>query len=627
MFHPWEEGFYLSVVGVVSSDGDRTVFWFVHNQRMPTVHGSPRLQELIDSADLVVAHNFKFDMNVLRYSGINFDDTDIWCTQVAEYLLNGQDKDVSYSLDETSKRYGFEGKLDCVKEQWLLGVETKDIDPDMLFEYVLSDAELCLGVYQKQIEKAQELNLVRLIELQSEYIKCLSDIEINGFKCDVNRAKQIIEETESKIESLETEFKELCGEPHLNMGSPQQRSACLFGGPIKVSVPKWVTIPLKTKPETIYKEVLEVHEYEHPGLGFEPPKRARKTASGHWPADKLTLDQLSCGKNKLLKRVKELLFEHSHLNKIKNTIEGKGGKGLVNRIAPDGLIHPKINNTVTTTGRLSSDSQQFPRGNTSPIKECIVPRYDGIYQIDLSQIEWRAAAQLSQDTVMIKEINDKVDQHIQAVKDLMELKFTSKSDPESKANRDHAKVFNFRMIYGGDSYGFFMDPKMPRFSKAKWKKICEGFQSKYAGLSEYNTRNIGHVLSNATLAIPTGRYFRFKKEVYKDGVKTYNERQIKNYPVQGLAGGDVLPLLATVIRRGLCSGGFKTKLILTVHDSLVFDYVESELGRLNKLCLTVASLLPQYYEAYFGHRWHTRIDAEAEVGPNYGALKFYGETK
>ena len=632
VFSPWMPGWYLSVVGIVSSDGYRKTFWFYHNDIVPTVQAVPQIQKEIDKADVCVAHNWKFDMNVLRAIGVNFDHTNFWCTMVAEYLLNGQDKDIAYGLSPTSERHGFPPKLDKVKLEWDRGKDTCEIDAPLLEEYVLDDAQLALNIYLKQHKLAQEFEMVRLIELQSEYIKVLSDIETNGFLFDAVVARNIVKDTEQKIEELEAEFREICNEPYLNLSSPQQKSAVLFGGKLKVGIPKWVTIPRKTLPETVYKEIIETHEYTHPGIGFSPPKGLSLGKFGYYSTDKNVVNLLNPGRNKVLRRAKEILFEHSHYNKLKNTLEGQDGNGLLNKICEDGLIHPTLNNAVTATGRLSSsdpNSQNLPRGNTSPIKTCIKARFDGIYQIDLSQIEWRGAAELSQDEVMINEVNSGIDQHIQAVvdPDLMGLKFIDKSDPESKKNRDNAKVFNFRMIYGGSGYGFYRDEKMPDFSLRKWNKICAGFERKYRGLAEYNARNIGYVLSHGFLTIPTGRRFKFKKTLFKDGIYTYNDRQVKNYPVQGLSGGDMLPLLAVVIRRGLVAGKFKSIIILTVHDSLVFDYKDGELERLNKLCLAAAKALPQYYEAYFGHKWVTKLDAESEIGPNYGTLKGYDETK
>jgi DNA polymerase-1 len=630
--NPWAEGFYLSVVGVVDNEGNKKVFWFEHEEVMPTLRAIPDIQAVLDTYDVVIAHNWKFDMNVLRSYHLNFDKANLWCTMVGEYLLSGQEGSVSLKLADTAERYGVGHKLDEVRVEWERGIDTRFIDHEKIERYVLSDAELALYIYEHQAPIAEKKGMTRLIQLQSEYIKVLSDIETNGFKFDLDKAKEIIEDTDRQIAELEAEFKEMVNEPYLNMASPQQRSAVLFGGPIKIGIPKWVIRTLKTKPESLYREIVEEHEYLHPGIGFSPPQGVKKTKTGYWPTDKGTLDQLSCGRNAKLKRAKELLFDHSHLHKLKNTLLGQNDNGLVNKVERDGLIHPTLNNTVTATGRLSSsnpNSQNLPRGNTSPIKKCITPRFDGIYQIDLSQIEWRAAAWLSQDRVMIDEINAKVDQHIEAVvnPNLMGLKFISKDDPESKKNRDNAKVFNFRMIYGGSPYGFYLDPKMPDFSKKRWAQICNGFDDKYCGLKAQNDKFIQSQLTTGMVQIPTGRFFKFQKSIYKEGYWQYNERQAKNYPVQGIAGGDMLPLLAVIIRRGLVKGGYRSKLILTVHDSLVFDFVADELEKLNKLCLTVAKNLPTYFEAYFGHKWNTRIDAESEVGPDYGTLKFYGETK
>lgn len=632
-FSPWQSTWYATVVGVVDSDGFNQTLWFTHKDKLPTTRAVEILQQIIDDADIVVAHNWKYDMHSLRALGINFDNANVWCTMVAEYLLCGQDKDVSLSLGNTAERYGLEPKLDKVKLEWDRGIHTKDIDADLLEEYVLDDAQKALKIFAFQQPKVDELNQRRLIELQSEYIKVLTDIERNGFLFDSDRAKEIVLETNKQIAMVEDEFRILCNEPNLNLSSAQHKSAVLFGGRIKFKRSiGWHVTTLKTKPESLYKEMWEEVEYDHPGIGFEPPMTNKKGKNGYYSTDKKIVDQLNSGRNKILRRAKELLLEHSHLNKIASTIDGIGDSGLLNKVEEDGLIHPTLNNTTTATGRLSSsnpNSQNLPRGNTSPIKTCIKPRHDGIYQVDLSQIEWRAAAVCGNDAVMLKEINDKIDQHIQAVidKNLMGLTFIDKSDPESKKNRDNAKIFNFRMIYGGSPYGFYLDPKMPAFNKKRWAQICAGFETKYSGLADYNNRNIRHVFSHGTLAIPTGRRFQFKKEIFKDGMWNYNPRQVKNYPVQGLAGGDILPLMAVIIRRGMVALGLKSKLILTVHDSLVFDYFKDELESLNKLCLNVASNLPKYIEAYFGFKWACRLDAESEIGPNYGSLKFYDQTK
>lgn len=248
-----------------------------------------------------------------------------------------------------------------------------------------------------------------------------------------------------------------------------------------------------------------------------------------------------------------------------------------------------------------------------------------ILQFDLSQIEWRAAAWLSQDKVMIHEINSGIDQHVQACIDpnLMNIGFKDKSDPESKRNRNHAKTFNFRMIYKGSAWGFYLDPDMPKFPLNRWESIANGFYNKYSGLATWQEETIKTVYKqNGFIRIPTGRCFQFKKSLQKDGSYDYNEKSICNYPIQGISGGDVLPLCAVIIRRGIIKYGIAAKLILTVHDSLVYD-VKDDVDKLARLCMLTVRSLPNYISEYFGINWNVDLDGEIEIGPNYGSIKPY----
>lgn len=630
---PWQEGFY-STCSAIFCESDHKLHWLDHCTEPPSPGFLRETQDVFDNSPLVVAHNWKYDINVYRWLGLNIDKVNLYDTMVAEYLINGQNKDVSYKLSDLAKRYELEPKYDRVRAFWEDGVETRDIPVDVLEEYVLHDAELALQIYHIQKPILEDLNLTKLVALQSEYIKVLSDIEYHGFIFDAKRAAGVLQEYNARLVEIVQEIKDISDMPFLNLSSAQHKSAMLFGGEIKVPETTWEIKTLKSKPVSYYREVTRDVVKQIEGLGFQPPSSEKKGKSGAFSASRGVVEQLTCGgkgtdrRRKI--RVKELLLEHSTINKLVNSLLGKSGDtGLITKIAGDGRVHPSMNNIVTATGRLSSsnpNSQNFPREGTSPIKLCIVPEFDGIYQIDLSQIEWRAAAFLSNDTVMIDEINSGIDQHAKAVTDLMELEFISKSDPKSKENRNHAKVFNFRMIYGGSPYGFYLDYKMPNFSKTKWNRIVNKFFEKYSGLKDWQDRNIIEAQRTGILALPTGRRFHFRKDTMVDGMLTWNERQFKNYPVQGIAGGDILPLLAVIIRRGCVAAGLRSKIILTVHDSLVFDYVEEELERLNKLCLTVASSLPKYIESFFGFKWTTKIDAESEIGPNYGSLKGYDET-
>jgi DNA polymerase-1 len=243
-------------------------------------------------------------------------------------------------------------------------------------------------------------------------------------------------------------------------------------------------------------------------------------------------------------------------------------------------------------------------------------------QVDLSQIEWRAAAWLAQDQEMIREINGGVDQHVATVRELMELSFVDKSDKQSKENRNHAKIFNFRMIYGGSEWGFFLDVNMPSFTIAKWRRIIANFFAKYNGLKKLQDDNWKHVIRHGELHLPTGRWFKFHKAQIKDTMFTYRVNQTKNFIVQGISGGDFLPLMGVVIRRGMKAMGLKSKLILTVHDSILFDYADDERDRLAKLCYDVGNNLDKYIRAYFGIDWNVKLEVEVEAGRTYGDLNY-----
>jgi DNA polymerase-1 len=614
---PWEPGFYLTCVGLVSSDGDQHVVWFDHSEHEPTPNGTALIQTLVDGAQEIVGHNLKHDLNILRKLGVNFEGKLLHCTMVSEYILSGQDVyNRHFDLNSVAEYYDLEPKDDKVKSYWDNNVDTYDIPAGLLEPYVLQDCLLPLKILFKQKVRAMASKTKSVMDLQNEFILSLSDIEMNGFKFDKDRAQGIVQEYGDLAKEMEKAFQVLVGERHINMGSPIQLSAILYGGILKLKWKEWTILELKTRPESKYWEKEMKEEKVVMGMGFLPLPKTKRD-DGYFKTSKEVIVKLKA-RTQRQREIKALLLKYSAVAQVVSQLGGKEGtKGLMSKIQPDGFIHCQLNQALTKTGRLSSsdpNSQNLPREGTSPIKECIIPRYDGILQCDLKQVEWRGAAELSGDGIMIHEVNKGVDQHTETCIKLMELGLT-------KQNRNDAKVFNFRMIYGGSAYGFWLDVRMPKFTLSKWKQIVTAFFDKYLGLREWHEENIKMVFKNGMLQIKTGRWFKFSKTYFKDGIESYSENQIKNYPVQGLAGGDCLPLAAVVIRRGLKMYGLKSKMILTVHDSIVFDYINEELPRLIALCSKVSNNLHWYVQHYFKCDWQTKLAGEIEIGPNYGHLE------
>jgi DNA polymerase I-like protein with 3'-5' exonuclease and polymerase domains len=608
---PCDKGFYLVCVGIVDLSGKEQVFWFDHAEvQEDWVANMSAVRSIIEEADTVIAHNLKYDMTLLRNYDISFENQQLWCTMVTEYLLSGHDKTRTYGLDAVSDHHGLGRKLDKVRKMWDMGIETYDIPKDLIEEYVLQDCNLALELYKEQVKDPEMQHINKVHKLQMEFQLCLSDMELYGFKFDADKAHKIVKELDLQKMEMELQILEMAKTPNANVGSGQQLSAILFGGILKTEGTEWVIKELKSKPESRYYEKRVTFEEEIPGLGFKTPKKM--LLNGYYPTDKATLEGLRA-RSPAQKEVKHTLLSYSVLKKARETLKGKEGKGLINKIGVDGMIHPHLNMAVTATGRLSSsdpNSQNLPRLGTSPVKRCIIPFFDGIMQGDLSQVEWRGGAELSQDQEMMHEINSGIDQHNRACVELMLLELT-------KENRNFAKIFNFRMIYGGSGYGFYKDHKMPNFTLTQWNRIVKEFCEKYWGLTDWQDKNIETVYKEGQLRIKTGRRFVFQRnENYE-----YNERQVKNFPVQGVAGGDILPLAAVVVRRGMKKSGLKSRMILTVHDALAFDYVEAEKERLYTLVSYVFKNLVGYIKSYFGIEWDTALAGEIEAGPNYAELK------
>jgi DNA polymerase-1 len=626
VFKPWDTGFYVACLGIVRSDGVREVIWFDHssleyNKDLDDNNPWERVREHLEWADIVVAHNAKHDVTIARYYGISFEKVKLHCTMLVEYLLSGQDtRRRTFGLSEVAAQYGFPPKIDKVKALWDSGVDTWDIDSGLLTEYCLDDCQKTLDIYMRQVEEVAKWNMGKVVDLQNEFTLCLSDMELFGFGFDKDRAEQIVADYEVQMDRLLEIIHGLAvwqvkpneeATVKFNPGSPQQVSGLLFGGTFKVDGLVWTTRELKHETKLYQKQ--EKIEVTMDGLGFKSPSK-HPNEDGSWPTDKDTLKRLR-GRTPEQKLVLSTLAEYANMKKAKETLKGKTvGKGIIYKIKHDGNVRPNFNQCVATTGRLTSsdpNGQNMPRGSTSPLKTCIVPNFDYILQVDLSQIEWRAAAWLSQDKVMIHEINSGIDQHNKACVELMEL-------PLTKENRTHAKVFNFRMLYGGVAYGYFMDQKMPNFPLKKWEEIVHGFEAKYYGLCNWQYNTHTQVMMNGGwVQIPTGRKFNF----LPDSKGEFPIRNIKNYPVQGIAGGDILPILAVQIRRGLNQQKMKSRFILTVHDSLVFDVKEEEREALIKLISVCVQNLRRTVGAYYGFDWNVDLTGEIEIGKNYGELE------
>lgn len=641
---PWKEDFYIACVSISYPD-DTARTWFFHHDQIVESDSFKNIVEIqneINQYDIVAAHNAKFDMNVTR-GWLNWKKC--WCTQVSEYLLNNH-SNKNLKLNDLCTKYGESAKLDKVKTMWEAGMDTCEIPVSILQEYCEDDAAKARKIALKQMPLIKKKGLHKVMQLQMEWLDMLSFMETKGVNWDQKAAQKIVDKHSKYSRILESKIRKLIkpytGGHELSLTSNDELSALLYGGDIKrrekvpiikeknvkVQMPyvfqyangnKKIKSKWKSHPATrVIRMVFRDRYYSIPGMGFKPLKKTEAAKSTddrkYYKTDKNTLPYLEQS-TFIQKAIIALLLKKSSVDKVVSTLfNSTNNTGLMSKIGTDGLLHTNYNQTVTATGRLSSsdpNSQNMSRSDTSPIKQCFVPRYDGIMDADKSQLEWRVACELAQEMVGIDEIKKGKDAHGDNCTKIMKLVL-------NKTNRVYAKILLFRIIYGGTEFGFHMDSKMPRFGLKGWRTVVENFYNKYKKLHNWHKQIVSSVIQgNGTYTLFTGRIYKFFLEYQGK----YNERKIKNHPVQGLAGADILPLAGVIVWTEMKKRKLKSIPILTVHDSLIFDYINSEKDELADLCMKVFNNMPKYIKAYWGYDWKTPITGEVECGPNWGKQK------
>jgi DNA polymerase-1 len=228
-----------------------------------------------------------------------------------------------------------------------------------------------------------------------------------------------------------------------------------------------------------------------------------------------------------------------------------------------------------------------------------------LINIDAKQLEWVAAAYLSKDKVAYNEIRTGTDTHSNNQKRL------------GLPTRLVAKTFLFRLIYGGSSYAYAHDTEFTHISSSDkyWQRLIDEFYSKYSGLYRWHGSLMQEVVRTGKIAMVTGREYEFSK-VRGEWPRT----TILNYPVQGF-GADLMAIARVSLYNRLKPKGLKSKLICTVHDSIVIDSPTSEV---DEICDTVEGVwkdIPLNFHRLFGVQFDLPLNVEIQVGSNWGNLQ------
>ena len=405
----------------------------------------------------------------------------------------------------------------------------------------LKDYEVCCLTYKlknllkSDLEKFNQIKLYNEIEIP--LLKTLAKMEIEGINLDVKFLKKLSERTTNELEDITKEIYELAGE-EFNISSPKQLGEVLFDKMKIISNPK-------------------------------------KTKTGQYSTSEEVLNELS-SKSDLVK----LVLKFRSISKLLNTYINSLPKQLdkyTNR------IHTEYVQTVASTGRLSSinpNLQNIPiRTNRGrEVRKAFIARNKDYFLMaaDYSQIELRIIASLSNEENMINAFKKNEDIHASTASAV----FNVPINQVSKEQRSNAKVVNFGIIYGVSAFGL---SNQTNLNRTESKQLIEKYFEKYPKLKQYINNQISFARNNGYVETVLGRR-RYLKDINSQNsvVRGAAERNAINAPVQGSAA-DIIKIAMINIQRKLSKGNYKSKMLLQIHDELVFDVFKPELNEMIEL--------------------------------------------
>lgn len=330
------------------------------------------LQGYIDSADLIVGFNIKFDLHWLRRIGIDISKVRVWDCQIGEFLLENQTNPYP-SLDQAAEKYSLAKKLDIVKtEFWEKGIDTDAVPRTILSDYLAQDLILTEQVYLKQVAQFETNGKAALFKLQCLDLLVLEEYEYNGIIFDTHAARTKAKELEEELSGIREDVRHYCGGVPVNLASNDHVSALLYGGTI--TIPDRIPVGVfKTGAKigaTRYKIVEKV--YDMPRL-VTPIKGTETAKEGYWKVNADVLRSVTLSKE--AKKLVKLLDRHSELEKLAGTYLN-GWSDLIDKMNwKKDTIHGNLNQCTVVTGRLSSTKPNLQNADPSTKTYC-VSRYD-----------------------------------------------------------------------------------------------------------------------------------------------------------------------------------------------------------------------------------------------------------
>jgi len=642
---PFEPTNRLVMVGCLTDSGEE----YLYRDKFDGV------QELLDQATVLIGHNISYDLMWLWECGFKYDGP-VFDTMLAEYITQRGIKQ-PLSLEACAMRYDLDTKKqDTLKEYFKKDMGVDEIPPEELSEYLSADLhatqQLSDTLYKKLLTKEYS-GLMESVLLTNKVSTILAKIYQRGFSVDVSKLDEVRVEFEKEKQEtekrLQSQLVELMGDTTINLNSPEQMSWVIYSRKPR-DKSTWLNnfTPYMSKPDfkhglnsysdIVYKTRAETCSdcygtghlkkikkdgtpyinqpkcstcsgggyYFKPtnkigGFKFNPPTAKWVTANG-FSVNKnmLSLLQSSARRSGQMQAVQFL----SDLQRVSalDTYLSSFVEGISTYVKPDNKLHVRLLQHRTSTGRFSGaepNMQNMPRGGTFPVKKVFVSRWKGgkILEADFAQLEFRAAAYLSQDEVAINEVATGFDVHA----------YTSKviSNAGQPTTRQEAKAHTFAPLYGATGYGR---------SKAE-AEYYEHFTEKYQGIKAWHSRLATEALEKRMITTPSGRQFAFPDVERRRNGSVSHFTQIKNYPVQSFATADIVPLVLVHMDNLLSAQ--KSCIVNSVHDSVVIDIHPEEIQQVLYVIKQINTDLRNIIESQFKIDFNVPLLLEAKIGDNW----------
>ena len=478
-----------------------------------------------------IGQNIKYDLSVLKWYGVEIKGK-LFDTMVAHFLIQPDMRHNMNVLAETYLHYSPVSIETLIGKKGKDQTSMRDVASELIKEYAGEDADITLQLKNKFEPMLAETQTTKLFEeIEIPLIPVLAAMEAEGIALDKQALKEISEGLSTDILKVDAEIQALAGTP-FNISSPKQVGEVLF-------------------------EVLKI---------VEKPK---KTKTGQYATGEDVLSKL-VGKHEIIGKI----LDYRELMKLKNTYVDT----LPLLVNPrTNRIHTSYNQVVAVTGRLSSDNpnlQNIPirtdRGKE--IRKAFVARDENyiLLSADYSQIELRIIAELSGDTGMIEAFQCGLDIHKATAAKVYNVEL---NDVTSEM-RSRAKMVNFGIIYGISAFGLSERLNIPRKEAAE---IIENYFAKYPRIKSYMDESIEVAKEKGYVETIMGRR-RYLRDINSSNhtVRGFAERNAINAPIQGSAA-DMIKIAMINIHHDFKLNNFKSKMLLQVHDELVFDVWKEEL--------------------------------------------------